>query len=176
MKSEATSNRSGEAIDLGTIVNEEVANEVSMMADREQPQSACHPQPGDLILVERSEWYALQDGGLLRVCEWEPWTTKGRDIYVAPRHQVRTFWGPNSGAPDGLKPIYMSTSGGPFRTITLSQIAPLEPLGTRLDTFWRWLDRPRAAGGIEYQQEVNYWKLAWLPDKGTYLSPNGESR
>jgi hypothetical protein len=70
----------------------------------------------------------------------------------------------------------MSTSGGPFRTITLSLIAPLEPLGTRLDTFWRWLDRPRAAGGIEYQQEVNYWKLAWLPDKGTYLSPDGETR
>ena len=26
------------------------------------------PQPGDLILVERSDWYALQDGELLRVC------------------------------------------------------------------------------------------------------------
>jgi hypothetical protein len=72
--------------------------------------------------------------------------------------------------------MHMSTSGGPFRTITLSRVAPLERLGTRLDTFWRWLDRPRAAGSMEYQQEVTLWKLAWLPDRETYLSPDKEER
>ena len=129
------------------------------------------PQPGDLILVERSEWYALRNGERLRVCENAGWVTPGRDIFVAPRHQVRTFWGP----PDGQKPIHMSTSGGPFKSITLSLIAPLERSGRQLDVFWRWMDRPRAGGGVEYQQEVTVWKLAWLPDAGTYLSTAEEA-
>ena len=133
------------------------------------------PQPGDLILVERSDWYALRDGELLRVCENAGWVTPGRDIFVAPRHQVRTFWGPDFGPPDGLKPIHMSTSGGPFKSITLSLIAPLERSECQLDVFWRWLDRPRAAGGVEYQQEVTVWKLDWLPDAGTYLSDDEEA-
>lgn len=134
------------------------------------------PQPGDLIQVERSEWYALPDGELLRVCEWVGWAKPGRDIYVAPRSEVRTFWGPQHGAPDGRKSIQMSTSGGPFRTITLALAPPLERVGTRLDTFWRWRDRPRAGGGLEYEQEVTLWKLAWLPDKETYLSRDQEGR
>ncbi len=133
------------------------------------------PQPGDLILVERSEWYALRDGELLRVCENAGWVTPGRDIFVAPRHQVRTFWGPDYGPPDGLKPIHMSTSGGPFKSITLSLIAPLERIGTRVDSFWRWQDRPRAAGGVEYEQEVTVWKLACLPDTETFLSSDEEA-
>ena len=66
--------------------------------------------------------------------------------------------------------MHMSTSGGPFATITLSLVAPLERVGTQFDTFWRWQDRPRAGGGLEYQQEVTLWKLAWLPDEGTYRS------
>ncbi len=138
------------------------------------PESAM-PQPGDLILVERSDWYALKDGELLRVCENAGWVTPERDIFVAPRHQVRTFWGPNFGPPDGQKPIHMSTSGGPIKTISLSLIAPLERSGSQLDTFWRWRDWPRAAGGIEYQQEVSVWKLTWLPDAGTYLSTAEEA-
>ena len=133
------------------------------------------PQPGDLILVERSEWYALRDGGLLRVCENAGWTTPGRDIYVAPRHQVRTFWGPDCGSPDGRKPLHMSTSGGPFKSITLSLISPLERIGTRVDSFWRWQDWPRAGGGVDYEQEVTVWKLALLPDTGTYLHSDGEA-
>jgi hypothetical protein len=134
------------------------------------------PQPGDLILVERSEWYALQDGELLRVCENAGWVTPGRDIFVAPRHQVRTFWGPDFGSPDGEKPLHMSTSGGPFKSITLSLISPLERIGTRVDSFWRWQDRPRAGGGVEYEQEVTVWKLACLPDTGTFLSSDEEAR
>jgi hypothetical protein len=137
-------------------------------------EPATAPQPGDLILVERSGWYALQDGELLRICEDPGWATAGRDIFVAPRKQVRTFWGPNYGEPDGIKPIYMSTSGGPFKTITLSRIAPLERWRTQLDMFWRWRDRPRAGGGLEYQRAVTVWKLDWLPDTGAYLSQDEE--
>jgi hypothetical protein len=160
-------------------MNSEASSQCSAAANGrtagDQPVPAS-PQPGDLILVELSEWYALPDGALLRVCEWAGWVTPGHDIYVAPRSQVRTFWGPDYGAPDGRKRMRMSTSGGPFRTITLSRVAPLERLGTRLDTFWRWLDRPRAGGGLEYQQEVTLWKLPWLPDKETYLAQDQEGR
>ena len=57
-----------------------------------------YPLPGDLILVEQSDWYAIGDGELLRVCERPGWAIEGRDIYVAPRHEVRSFWGPWGGA------------------------------------------------------------------------------
>ena len=118
----------------------------------------------------------MQDGELLRICENAGWATPGRDIFVAPRNQVRTFWGPNFGEPDGVKPVYMSTSGGPFKTITLSLVTPLERLRTQLDKFWRWRDWPRAGGGVEHQREVTVWKLAWLPDTGTHLPLAEEAR
>ena len=149
-----------------TNANAEASSNEPAEAGRNNQQS--QPVPGDLIAVEKSEWYALPDGGVLRVCEFPGWTTPGFDIYVAPRHAIRTFWGPNHGAPDGRKRIYMSSSGGPFKTITLSRIAALERTGRQLDWFWRWQDYPRAAGGIDYQQEVTTWKLSLLPDTGTY--------
>jgi len=155
---------------------EQPAADPAIHQRQENRHPSATPLPGDLILIEQSQWYALQSGELLRVCEWTGWTTRGRDIYVAPRKQVRTFWGPDYGAPDGRKPIHMSTSGGPFKTITLSQVAPMERMGTQLDTFWRWLDRPRAAGGLEYQQEVTVWRLALLPDSGAYLPEAEEDR
>ena len=176
MNRENASASNEQANDRLTTVHQEVASDERGSVDGHPRAETASPQPGDLILVERSGWYALKDGELLRVCEWAGWVTRGRDIYVAPRNQVRTFWGPDYGEPDGYKPVHMSTSGGPFKTITLSQVAPLERLGTKLDTFWRWVDRPRAAGGVEYQQEVTLWQLAWLPDEGAYLSPDKEAR
>ena len=122
------------------------------------------PQPGDLILVVKSEWYALQDGERLRVCERPGWVIPQRDIYVAPRHQVRTFWGPNYGPPDGKKREVMSTSGGPFKTVNLELVPAMERAARQLDTFWHWQDWPRAGGGIEYQKEVTLWRLSFLPD------------
>ena len=87
---------------------------------------------------------------------------------------MRTFWGPEFGPPGGTKRLHMSTSGGPFKTITLSLIEPLERLGTQLDTFRHWRDWPRAGGGVEYQREVTVWKLALLPDRGSWLPTAGE--
>ena len=103
-------------------------------------------------------------------------STPGRDIYVAPRNQVRTFWGPDFGSPDGDKPLHMSTSGGPFKSITLSLISPLERIAHT--------SRYRSGAGrtghgpaadVEYQQEVTVWKLSWLPDTGTFLSSDEEA-
>lgn len=159
---------------LTTIQPHEHSNAPGNRFDSPNPEVSS-PQPGDLILVERSGWYALKDGEMLRVCEWPGWVIRGRDIYVAPRNSVRTFWGPDFGAPDGKKPIHMSTSGGPFKTLTLSIVA-LVPVGTQFDNFWRWQDRPRAAGGVEYRREVTMWKLDWLPDVGAYLAPEQEAR
>ena len=148
----------------------------SQAEPHENRREARSPAPGDLIVVECSAWYALADGELLRVCECAGWATPGRDIYVAPRNQVRTFWEPDFGPPDGNRPLQMSTSGGPFKTITLSLSEPLERLGTQLDTFWHWRDWPRAGGGVEYQREVTVWKLPWLPDRGSWLPTTGEVR
>ena len=39
------------------------------------------PKPGDLILVTRSEWYALKDGEWLRVCEKPGWMKAGETDY-----------------------------------------------------------------------------------------------
>lgn len=42
------------------------------------------PIPGDLIIVEFSEWYALKDCERLRVCENCEWMDIGEEIYVLP--------------------------------------------------------------------------------------------
>ena len=78
------------------------------------------PIPGDLNVVDLSEWFVLKDGERLRVCEPFDWMETGEEIHVAPRHQVSTFWGPSFGEPDGYKPMHMSTSGGPFKTVKVA--------------------------------------------------------
>ena len=122
------------------------------------------PIPGDLIIVEFSEWYALKDGEKLRVCENCEWMDIGEELYVAPRQQVKTFWGPDFGHPDGRKPERMSTSGGPFKTIKINELVGIELIGTEEDLFWHWQDRPRAAGGMDRIVEVAVWRLPILPD------------
>jgi hypothetical protein len=65
----------------------------------EERREVHRPVPGDLIVVERSGWYALGDGELLRVCEcdgcpsrpsarWEP-ALLGRQVPV--RLMTRNF-------------------------------------------------------------------------------------
>jgi len=124
-----------------------------------------YPQPGDLIEVVKSEWYALSDGQKLRVCEDGGWTEKGVEIFTAPRHAVNSFWGPNHGAPDGIKPEYLSTSGGPFNTLKLADMEGLEHIGEQEDRFWCWQDRPRAGGGRDRNVVVQVWRLPLLIDK-----------
>ena len=79
-----------------------------------------YPLPGDLIQVERSEWYALKDGQRLRVSELAGWQREGKAISVVPRKAASTFWGPQIGPPDGQRRHVMSTSGGPFKTLVLA--------------------------------------------------------
>jgi hypothetical protein len=137
----------------------------SFLCERSFEMEHINPLPGELIFVEQSEWYALKHGQQLRVCEHPGWTIAGRDIYVVPRHQARTFWGPDFGPPDGIKRERMSTSGGPFKTIRLSMIADLKWLSVTDDEFWHWEDWPRAGGGVEYRRQVNRWQLPLLPDR-----------
>lgn len=130
-----------------------------------------YPIPGDLILVEQSEWYALKSGELLRVCEKPGWAITGRDIYVVPRSNANSFWGPDCGPPDGKKREKLSTSGGPFLTATLLLLPPLEFIEKRNDTFWCWKEWPLAGGGMDYEREVSVWKLSILPDPA-WLDPD----
>jgi hypothetical protein len=122
------------------------------------------PIPGDLIIVDKSAWYGLSDGGKLRVCEGGGWFEEGAKIRTAPRAQVNTFWGPDHGPPDGIKPEHMSTSGGPFKSIPLEELEGIELIGTEVDRFWCWVDRPRAAGGMDRMVEINLWRLPLLID------------
>lgn len=122
------------------------------------------PIPGDLIVVEKSQWYALKDGERLRVCENVEWMEHGEEIYVAPRHQVSTFWGPEHGPPDGYLPIVMSTSGGPFKTVRIKDLEGLELVGEEEDTFWCWEDWPKAGGGVDRKVTVALWRVKLLPD------------
>jgi len=133
------------------------------------------PLPGDLIRVQTSEWYALGNGELLRVCEQPGWATVGREIFVAPRNQVQTFWGPHEGPPDGVKPVRMSTSGGPFRTVDLSSLSVLEFVEEKQDEFWHWKYLPKAAGGVNYQREVVLWTLSHFPDTD-WADPENQTR
>lgn len=123
------------------------------------------PRCGDLIQVLRSEWYALKDGEWLRVCERPAWMQEEQAILVAPRHQVRTFWGPNIGPPDGIKPEQRSTSGGPFRTVHREHFQGLRFGGPGLDVFWCWNDVPRAGGGRERLMNINVWQCELLIDE-----------
>lgn len=122
------------------------------------------PIPGDLIIVEFSEWYALKDGEKLRVCENAGWIDEGEEILVAPRHQVNTFWGPDYGPPDGIKQLHMSTSGGPFKTVRIKALEGLELVGEEDDRFWCWQDRPREKGGMDRIVTVALWRMALLVD------------
>lgn len=122
------------------------------------------PHPGDLIQVGFSQWYALKDGENLRVCEPGGWVEQGEEILVAPRHQVNTFWGPSFGPPDGILPMHMSTSGGPFKTLKVRELEGLELIAETEDTFWHWADVPRAGGGVNRLEKVALWRLPVLLD------------
>lgn len=117
------------------------------------------PQPGDLILLHHSDWHALPDGGVLRVCEEMGWADPARELVVAPRHQVATFRGPIAGRWSRSTTPRMSTSGGPFRKVAVERLQGLHCWGSVGDRFWRWQDVPRAGGGIEYLAVVTLWSV-----------------
>ena len=120
------------------------------------------PIPGDLIQVEVSRWPSLPSGGKLRVCEPSGWFDAGNHLTVAPRETVSTFWGPDSGAPDGEKPLSMRSVGGPYRILHLEGLDGLRQTGRISDTFWHWRSVPGLGDGIEYQREVSLWLLPVL--------------
>jgi hypothetical protein len=129
------------------------------MVYREAWRSTQVPQSGDLVLVHHSHWHALPDGGVLRVCEEMGWADPTRELVVAPRHRVATFWGPIAGRWSRGDARRMSTSGGPFRKVAVERLQGLRCWGPVRDRFWRWKDVPRAGGGIEYLAVVTLWSV-----------------
>lgn len=122
------------------------------------------PIPGDLIIVESSQWYALKDGQRLRVCEHLDWIDLGEELTVAPRHQVNTFWGPEHGPLRERLPMSMSTSGGPFKTVKIKELQGLELVGEEEDTFWCWQHEPLTGGCITRKVIVAVWRIKLLTD------------
>lgn len=51
---------------------------------------------------------------------------------------------------------HVSVSGGPCPCVPVDTV---ERSGTVVQRFWRWKDRPRAGGGIEYNARVTLWKV-----------------
>ena len=121
------------------------------------------PIPGDLIIVESSQWCALNDGERLRVCEHSDWMEIGEEIEVAPRHKVKTFWGPHSGPPNGIGPEHMSTSGGPFKSVRIDELEGLELIGEEVDSFWCW-PTTQQSGEKERHISVAVWRVRVLRD------------
>jgi hypothetical protein len=118
------------------------------------------PSRGDVVIVKKSNWYALADGGKLLVVPafWE------NKICMSPTHQIDCFWGPSNGAPREGVENHMSCSGGPF--ISLTPANQFRKIGTTIRQFWHWKEYPCAGGGQTYDAEVTLWELAELtPEK-----------
>jgi hypothetical protein len=127
------------------------------------------PNPGDLIIVDRSDWLWLPSGNNLRVCEYgEPseYMDPQSGILTAPRSMVNTFWGPNVGLSDGIKTERMKSSGGPFKWIAFDDLDGIEKLGTVTDCFWCWAGVPgnEPSDCVDRMIEVNLWRLPILLD------------
>ncbi len=129
---------------------------VHFACKRRRSNETFYPNTSDLIIVDVSEWYALKDGERLRVCEPIEWMEIGEEIHVLPRHQASTFWGPSYGEPDGYKPMHMSTSGGPFKTLKIKELKGLTLVEETEDTFWHWQDTPRASGAWNTRSKLLY--------------------
>lgn len=121
------------------------------------------PQPGDLIEVAESAWYAVPSGSRVQVVE-PFWRSKSPTITICPASQCRSFWGPHHGPATFTERDVMSTSGGPFKTIPVESLE-LEDAGLVRHSFWCWKDVPRANGGEDYFREVGLWKLKKLEDR-----------
>jgi hypothetical protein len=98
---------------------------------------------GDLIQVQTSDWEALEAGDWLRVCEPSVAAVEENLLRVAPRKRVSTMWGPLQGLPDGTQPEVMHTTGGPFRTLQITDLEELEYRGRGIDVFWCWRGAPQ---------------------------------
>jgi hypothetical protein len=134
------------------------------------------PKPGDLIEVLESQWYGVQAGGMLRVCESTHLLDPENQLLIAPRSRVKTFWGPETGPPDGSCSLSMITSGGPFKTVQIEDLESITRIGQRYDTFWCWKDIPRPRGGMDHYVQVSVWRLPMLRDNHGREPRNGKPK
>ena len=120
------------------------------------------PQPGDLIQVQTSDWEALEAGDWLRVCEPSVAAVEENLLRVAPRQRVSTMWGPLQGLPDGTQPEVMHTTGGPFRTLQITDLEELEYRGRGIDVFWCWRGAPQEGQRRDRPLRVGLWSCGRL--------------
>ena len=120
------------------------------------------PQPGDLIQVQTSDWEVLEAGDWLRVCEPSVAAVDENLLRVAPRQRVSTMWGPLQGLPDGTQPEVMHTTGGPFRTLQITDLEELEYRGRGIDVFWCWRGAPQEGQRRDRPLRVGLWSCGRL--------------
>jgi hypothetical protein len=112
------------------------------------------PQPGDVVRLDGT--YSGVKNGALAVIDG---THYGLDLEDGNGPQVllcfnaSAFRGPSSVYAKDQTP-YVSCSGGPLPLVPL---ASLVHVGTTKRRFWRWIDRPRADGGVDYARNVHLW-------------------
>jgi hypothetical protein len=118
--------------------------------------------PGDLIQVQTSDWEVLEAGDWLRVCEPSVAAVEENLLRVAPRQRVSTMWGPLQGLPDGTQPEVMHTTGGPFRTLQITDLEELEYRGRGIDVFWCWRGAPQEGQRRDRPLRVGLWSCGRL--------------
>lgn len=125
---------------------------------KEVSGTVAMPQPGDLIEVTHSTWYAVKDGERALVSE-PSWVRSHGEFTIVPRKDASAFYGPSHGPATFTSRDTMSTSGGPFKTLHVGDVE-LEYVGETMNHFWCWIDRPRAGGGQEYERKVSLWRMS----------------
>lgn len=105
------------------------------------------PRPGDVVEVINDNYYAsnAKTGRRGVITSSEGWHGADEVMFVFSASAFRERG-------------YVSCSGGPCPVVKASA---LTYGGTTTQRFWRWIDRPRAGGGEDYDDIVNLWY--WAP-------------
>ena len=115
-------------------------------------------QRGDVIRIHQNAFYTSEGPDELYQVEGQ---SDDRHVHLIRHGDIyrgRSFLGPSSKYSED-QTEWLTTSGGPFFTVVIGEdLIGLRMVGPIKRTFWRWLDHPRADGGIEYERDVTLWE------------------
>lgn len=110
------------------------------------------PMPGDCVIHLNGECGITP--GSIGILDGHVGTPKTTEPYYCCFNWTIPFRGPASKY-ETENGEYVSTSGGPVPFIFAEELIPSGI--TRVQTFWRWQDLPRADGGDYYSLTVPVW-------------------
>lgn len=106
-------------------------------------------KPGDRAVVDTAYFDPDGDGEILVCFRASAFRDENARIGIAQAIELSMT---NTGLTITM-PI-VSCSGGPAPFV---KVADLTYVGTTVQAFWKWKDRPRAGGGEHYTETVNMW-------------------